>query len=179
MIIRKLFKKTLVVFGLMVITLTAQAQNKTYINNHKVLAVLLSKQYGIPASLILAVAAIDLANVVRIPLVQTNYTDTERELDPEDVANILRFNGASNAIEVSIDGSLLWAFEAASTAFVCQAKVISVAGGPLTFVGTGGITTISYYGKNPGSVPYAAGDYLTIVVDSATTASIFCEAVIP
>jgi len=59
MIIRKLFKKTLVVLGLIVITLTAQAQNKTYINNHKVLAVLLSKQYGIPASLILAVAAIE------------------------------------------------------------------------------------------------------------------------
>lgn len=59
MTIIKLFKRKILILGVMMITLTAQAQNKSYINDHKLLAMVLSEQYGIPAPLILAVAAIE------------------------------------------------------------------------------------------------------------------------
>jgi len=38
---------------------TANAQNKSYIANHKAIATVLSKRYGIPAAVILAVAAVE------------------------------------------------------------------------------------------------------------------------
>ena len=38
---------------------TANAQNKSYISNHKLLATVLSERYGIPASVILSIAAIE------------------------------------------------------------------------------------------------------------------------
>lgn len=52
-------KRNLLVLGLMAMSLIANAQNKSYINNHRVLATILGETYGIPAPLILAVAAIE------------------------------------------------------------------------------------------------------------------------
>ena len=44
---------------LLVSVFSVQAQNKNYIDNHKVIAEVLGKRYGIPAPVILAVAAIE------------------------------------------------------------------------------------------------------------------------
>jgi hypothetical protein len=93
-------------------------------------------------------------------------------LSVADAGDIVVSNGASNAIVYTVPSSIFGS-GGAGRAFVCQIKVASVAGGALTFVGSGGVV-LSYYGKNPGVTPYAAGDYLTVVLDSAATASIFC-----
>jgi flagellum-specific peptidoglycan hydrolase FlgJ len=55
---RILFRKLLVLV-LLGVMFSANAQNKTYIANHKIIATLLGESYGIPAPLILAVAAIE------------------------------------------------------------------------------------------------------------------------
>ncbi len=44
---------------LLVSGFSVQAQNKSYIDNHKVIARLLSEHYGIPAPVILAIAAVE------------------------------------------------------------------------------------------------------------------------
>jgi Bax protein len=54
-----LTKIKLLVLTLLVSVLSVHAQNGSYINNHKVIATLLSRHYGIPAPVILAVAAIE------------------------------------------------------------------------------------------------------------------------
>ena len=54
-----ILKKALLVLTMSVSVLFASAQNKSYISNHKVIATILSQQYGIPASVILAVAAVE------------------------------------------------------------------------------------------------------------------------
>lgn len=105
------------------------------------------------------------------PLVQSAHTSATKTLASGDAGDIIPLNAASNAIAVTIPHTL---FEAggAGRAWVCQCKVTSVAGGAVTFVGSGGIV-VSYSGKNPGTDAYIAGDYITIVVDSATTARVF------
>jgi len=105
------------------------------------------------------------------PNVQTAHTASTKTLAAGDAGDVIPMNGASNAIAVTIPHTL---FAAGGTgrAFVCQIKVVSVAGGALTFAGSGGIA-LTYYGKDPGTDAYIAGDWITIVVDSATTASIF------
>jgi hypothetical protein len=99
------------------------------------------------------------------------HTASTKTIASTDFGSIIRLDPTSNAIEVTIPHTL---FAAGGTgrAWVCQVKVVSVAGGALTFVGSGGIV-IEYYGKDPGTDAYIAGDWLTIVVDSATTASVF------
>jgi Bax protein len=57
--IKRLLRNSLLVAGLTIIAFTAQAQNGSYIANHRAMAIVLSRTYGIPASLILAVAAIE------------------------------------------------------------------------------------------------------------------------
>jgi Bax protein len=52
-------KIKLLVLVLLVSVLSVQAQNKGYINDHKVMAKVLAKRYGIPAPVILAVAAVE------------------------------------------------------------------------------------------------------------------------
>jgi len=47
------------VLALLVSVVVANAQNKNYITDHKIIATLLSEHYGIPASVILAVAAVE------------------------------------------------------------------------------------------------------------------------
>jgi Bax protein len=56
---KRLLKRKLLVLGLMGLVFFANAQNKTYIFNHKLIAEILSQQYGIPAPVILAVAAVE------------------------------------------------------------------------------------------------------------------------
>jgi Bax protein len=57
--IKKLFRTKVFILGLLVLSLCANAQNSAYINNHRVVAEVLAKTYGIPAAVILAVAAIE------------------------------------------------------------------------------------------------------------------------
>lgn len=118
-----------------------------------------------------AAAAQTTATDALYPLVQSAHTSATKTLAAGDAGDVIPMNGASNAIAVTIPHTL---FAAGGTgrAFVCQIKVVSVAGGALTFAGSGGIV-LAYYGKDPGADAYIAGDWLTIVVDSATTASIF------
>ncbi len=58
-LIKKILRRKILVLGLLAVMLSANAQNKTYINNHKLIATVLSERYGIPAPVILAVAAIE------------------------------------------------------------------------------------------------------------------------
>lgn len=52
-------KKYLLVLALLGVVFTTQAQNKQYIANHKLFASILSEHYGIPTSVILAVATVE------------------------------------------------------------------------------------------------------------------------
>jgi Bax protein len=60
-IINKILKRKLLVLVLMVAIISANAQNNKYITNHKLIATVLGEHYGIPASVILAVAAVESA----------------------------------------------------------------------------------------------------------------------
>ena len=56
---KQLTKIKLLVLILLVSVLSVQAQNKKYIENHKVIAKVLAERYGIPAPVILAVATVE------------------------------------------------------------------------------------------------------------------------
>ncbi len=56
---KKMLKNILLVLICSVWVFYASAQNKSYISNHKIVASILSQRYGIPASVILAVAAVE------------------------------------------------------------------------------------------------------------------------
>ena len=58
-VIKKLLRRKVLIIGLMALMFSANAQNKAYIANHKLIATILSESFGIPASVILAVAAIE------------------------------------------------------------------------------------------------------------------------
>jgi Bax protein len=55
----RIWKSILLVLVLSVSVSCARAQNKTYISNHRIIAAILSHQYGIPSSVILAIAAVE------------------------------------------------------------------------------------------------------------------------
>lgn len=57
--VKQILRRTGLVCMLMMAVLVTNAQNKKYITNHKILASALSMRYGIPASVILAVAAVE------------------------------------------------------------------------------------------------------------------------
>jgi len=57
--IKRILKRKLLVLALLAVIFTASAQNNRYIVNHKAIAAVLSETYGIPASVILAVAAVE------------------------------------------------------------------------------------------------------------------------
>jgi Bax protein len=57
--VKRLLKRKILVLGLLALMFTANAQNSRYIFNHKFIATVLSQHYGIPASVILSVAAIE------------------------------------------------------------------------------------------------------------------------
>jgi len=61
-IINRILKRKLLVLVLMVAIFSANAQNSKYITNHKIIATVLGEHYGIPASVILAVAAVESAS---------------------------------------------------------------------------------------------------------------------
>jgi len=58
-VVKKLLRNTVLIVGMMALMCAANAQNKAYITNHKVIAAILSRTYGIPASVILAVASVE------------------------------------------------------------------------------------------------------------------------
>jgi len=59
LVIGRLIKRCLVTLSLVAVVFSANAQNSSYITSHKVMATVLSQYYGIPASVILAVATIE------------------------------------------------------------------------------------------------------------------------
>ena len=58
-VINRILKRKILVLALLVAFFAADAQNRNYITDHKIIATLLSEHYGIPASVILAVAAVE------------------------------------------------------------------------------------------------------------------------
>lgn len=58
-VIQRLIRRKLLILCLLAVMISAKAQNSTYLSNHKVFASALSAHYGIPASIILAVAAVE------------------------------------------------------------------------------------------------------------------------
>jgi len=59
LLIKRLIKRKILILGLLAIMCSANAQNKAYISNHKAIATVLSKRYGIPVPVILAVATVE------------------------------------------------------------------------------------------------------------------------
>lgn len=59
LLIRRIIKRKILVLALLAVICTSYAQNKRYINDHKIMATLLSQHYGIPSSVILAIAAVE------------------------------------------------------------------------------------------------------------------------
>lgn len=122
------------------------------------------------AALVNANNARDVADDALFPLVQSTHTSATKTLAAGDAGDIIPLNAASNAIVVTIPHTL-FAAGGAGRAFRCQHKIVSVAGGAVTFVGSGGIVPF-YNGKDPATTAFAAGDMLTIEVLSATEARI-------
>ena len=118
---------------------------------------------------------VPLAINAHFPLVQTAHTTVTRTLALADAQDIIPLNAASNAIAVTIPHTL-FASGGTGRAFECRLRAMSVAGGAITFVGSGGIV-ITYHGKNPGTTPIVAGDFIRVVVTSATSADVWVDAV--
>jgi Bax protein len=59
LVIKRLIKRKILLLSLLALIFTANAQTKSYISNHKLMANVLSEGYGIPASVILAVAYVE------------------------------------------------------------------------------------------------------------------------
>ncbi len=62
LIINRLIRSEILVVLLLISSFSVSAQNTTYINNHKIFAAVLSEAYGIPSSIILAVAIVESAS---------------------------------------------------------------------------------------------------------------------
>ena len=118
---------------------------------------------------------VPLAINAHYPLVQTAHTSATKTLALADAQDIIPLSAASNAIEVTIPHTL-FASGGTGRAFECRLRAMSVAGGAITFVGSGGIV-ITYHGKNPGTTPIVAGDFIRVVVTSATSADVWVDAV--
>ena len=58
-LIKRILKRIVLVLVCTVSVFYANAQDKSYITNHRIVAAILSQRYGIPASVILAVAAVE------------------------------------------------------------------------------------------------------------------------
>jgi Bax protein len=59
LVIQRILKRKILLLALLSVICSASAQNTRYINNHKIIATLLSEHYKIPAAVILAVAAVE------------------------------------------------------------------------------------------------------------------------
>ena len=111
------------------------------------------------------------------PLVQSAHTSATKTYAAGDAGDIIPLNAASNAIAITIPHTL---FEAGGTgrAWACGFYVTSVAGGAVTFTGSGGIV-IKYFGKKPSATAIVAGDTIFVTVVSATLAFVHISAEIP
>jgi hypothetical protein len=118
---------------------------------------------------------VPLAINAHYPLVQSAHTTATRILALADAQDIVPLSAASNAIEVTIPHAL-FGIGGTGRAFECRLRAMSVAGGAITFVGSGGIV-ITYHGKNPGTTPIVAGDFIRVLVTSATSADVWVDAV--
>lgn len=118
---------------------------------------------------------VPLAINAHYPLVQTAHTTVTRTLALADAQDIVPLSAASNAIAVTIPHTL-FGIGGTGRTFECRLRAMSVAGGAITFVGSGGIV-ITYHGKNPGTTPIVAGDFIRVVVTSATSADVWVDAV--
>lgn len=118
---------------------------------------------------------VPLAINANYPLVQSAHTSATRTLALADAQDIVPLSAASNAIEVTIPHTL-FGIGGTGRAFECRLRAMSVAGGAITFVGSGGIV-ITYHGKNPGTTPIVAGDFIRVVVTSATSADVWVDGV--
>lgn len=58
-IIKMIVRRKIMVLALLAIMISANAQNHTYISKHKAITTELAQQYGIPSSVILAVAIVE------------------------------------------------------------------------------------------------------------------------
>lgn len=111
------------------------------------------------------------------PTVQSAHTSATRTLALSDLNQIIPLSAASNAIAVTIPHTL-YAAAGSGRAFVCSLTITSVAGGAVTFAGSGGIV-IKYHGKKPATTAIVADDTVHVVVSSATRADVYISAVIP
>jgi len=107
------------------------------------------------------------------PLVQSTHTAITKTISSTDIGQHIPLSAAANAIAVTVPHTLFGAL-GAGRAFQWTHEVLSVAGGAVTFAGSGGIV-IEYSGKDPGVTPYAAGDFLEVIVTSATKARVHCR----
>jgi Bax protein len=58
-VVKKVLRRSLLIIGCVALMFSANAQNKAYIASHRVIATILSRAYSVPASVILAVAAVE------------------------------------------------------------------------------------------------------------------------
>jgi hypothetical protein len=107
------------------------------------------------------------------PLVQSTHTAVTKTIAATDIGQHIPLSAAANAIAVTVPHTLFGAI-GTGRAFRWTHEVLSVAGGAVTFAGSGGIV-IEYSGKDPGVTPYAAGDFLEVIVTSATKARVHCR----
>lgn len=124
-----------------------------------------------------ATQALSDAAAALAPTVQSAHTTSTRTLALGDLNQIIPLSAASNAIAITIPHTL---FASAGTgrAFACACYVTSVAGGAITFAGSGGIV-IKYFGKKPSATAIVAGDTIFVTVVSATLAHVWISAEIP
>ena len=59
LLLKKILQRKIIIVGLLALMFTANARTSSYITNHAPMATLLSQHYGIPASVILAVAYVE------------------------------------------------------------------------------------------------------------------------
>jgi Bax protein len=59
LVVKRLIKRKLLILGLLAVMFSANAQSTSYITNHKVMATVLGEGFGIPASVILAIAYVE------------------------------------------------------------------------------------------------------------------------
>lgn len=117
------------------------------------------------------------------PTVRAAHTSSTLTLTADRAGTITPLDGTSNAIAITIPHSLFLAASGVAggplaRSFECGFDVTSVAGGAITFTGSGGLS-IKYHGKKPSSTAIAAGDSIVVSVVSATLAHVYISAEIP
>lgn len=134
-------------------------------------AVVECRLVGIPGGIYLWAVTGDLdTSASDSPLVLADHTTSTLTLTKDHAGVILPLSAAANAIAVTIPHTLYTAL-GDDRGYRVRHRVASVAGGAVTFAGSGGIV-LTYHGKDPGVTPFAAGDLIEILVTSATSADV-------